>query len=403
MATKTTRRRSTKSDEEREAQLEALKEQLDNAIMSLVSADGWKALLRATVANLGRYSANNMLLILAQCPHATQVRSFKQWKENGRSVRKGEKGLRIFAPMTVKKKDETGAPVLDENGQEKKRTIFKTVAVFDISQTDAIEGATAPEESTEPPAYALGVKVQGSAPAELWDGLTAHIAGHGYTVRLEATGGADGYTDPATRVVGIQASDPEAHRVITLAHEGAHIECGHVEDMGEYRRHRGRMECEAESVAYIVAGAAGLDAALTSVPYIADWAGRTAEEVRETLTAASATVVRAAKAIMETTTRPEQSAEAEEITPAPDAVAKPEEPATSEAARAAEEAERAAEEAAQAAAEAERAAEEAAQAAEEAARVAYKEMRAEIIEADQRREQGQPLRSTTQATATAQG
>ncbi|MFB6670745.1 ArdC-like ssDNA-binding domain-containing protein [Streptomyces parvus] len=383
MATKTTRRRSTKSDEEREAQMEALKEQLDNAIMSLVSADGWKALLRATVANLGRYSANNMLLILAQCPHATQVRSFKQWKENGRSVRKGEKGLRIFAPMTVKKRDETGAPVLDENGQEKKRTIFKTVAVFDISQTDAIEGATtAPEGSTEPPAYALGVKVQGSAPAELWDGLTAHIAGHGYTVRLEATGGADGYTDPATRVVGIQASDPEAHRVITLAHEGAHIECGHVEDMGEYRRHRGRMECEAESVAYIVAGAAGLDAALTSVPYIADWAGRTAEEVRETLTAASATVVRAAKAIMETTTRPEQSAEAEEITPAPDAVAKPEEPAASEAARAAEEA---------------------AQAAEEAARVAYKEMHAEIIEADQQRGQGQPFRAATQATVPAQG
>nr|WP_233109137.1 ArdC-like ssDNA-binding domain-containing protein [Streptomyces sp. 14R-10] len=360
MATKTTRRRSTKSDEEREAQLEALNEQLNNAIMSLVSADGWKALLRATVANLGRYSANNMLLILAQCPHATQVRSFKQWKENGRSVRKGEKGLRIFAPMTIKKKDETGAPVLDENGQEKKRTIFKTVAVFDISQTDAIEGATAPEESTEPPAYALGVKVQGSAPAELWDGLTAHIEGHGYTVRLEATGGADGYTDPETRVVGIQASDPEAHRVITLAHEGAHIECGHVKDMGEYRRHRGRMECEAESVAYIVAGAAGLDAALTSVPYIADWAGRTAEEVRETLTAASATVVSAAKAILESTAKPEGPAAVGEVV---------------------------------------RATEEAEGAADEAARAAYQQMRAEIIDADQQREQGQPLRAATQATA----
>ncbi|MGW5049446.1 ArdC-like ssDNA-binding domain-containing protein [Streptomyces griseoluteus] len=360
MATKTTRRRSTKptkTPEERAAEVDALHEQLNTAIASLVSADGWKAMLRATVANLGRYSANNMLLILAQCPHATQVRSFKQWKENGRSVRKGEKGLRIFAPMTVKKKDETGAPVLDENGQEQKRTIFKTVAVFDISQTDPIEGEAAPEEPTTEPAYALGGKVEGDAPAELWNGLTAHIEGHGYTVRLESTGRADGYTDPATRVVGIQASDPEAHRVITLAHEGAHIECGHVADMDEYRQHRGRMECEAESVAYIVAGVAGLDAALTSVPYIADWAGRTAEEVRETLAAASATVVRAARAILATTTAtPDEATE------------------TGEAERV----------------------------AEEAAHAAYQEVRAEMIETARQREQGQPL-SAAPETAAAQG
>ncbi|MFJ8388525.1 ArdC-like ssDNA-binding domain-containing protein [Streptomyces sp. NPDC094438] len=356
MATKTTRRRSTKptkTTEERAAEVDALHEQLNTAIASLVSADGWKAMLRATVANLGRYSANNMLLILAQCPHATQVRSFKQWKENGRSVRKGEKGLRIFAPMTVKKKDETGAPVLDENGQEKKRTIFKTVAVFDISQTDPIEGT---EDGAQPEAdesaYQLGGKVQGDAPAELWESLTRHAKGHGYTVALGSTGQADGYTDPKTKMVRIQASDPEAHRVITLAHEVGHIECGHVADMGEYRKHRGRMECEAESVAYIVAGVAGVDAALTSIPYIATWAGNTAEEVRETLAAASATVVRAARAILATTTAAEAEAE---------------------------------------------------HAAEEAAQAAYQAERAAMIEAAQDREQGQPLSVAPEATAPAQG
>ncbi|MFD4322908.1 ArdC-like ssDNA-binding domain-containing protein [Streptomyces sp. NPDC058548] len=357
MATKTTRRRSTKATETREAAVDALHEQLNTAITSLVSADGWKAMLRATIANLGRYSANNMILILAQCPHATQVRSFKQWKERGRSVRKGEKGLRIFAPVEVKKKDETGAPVLDENGREKKRIIFKTVAVFDISQTEPTwQAADSPVFTITPALPQLGGKVHGEAPAGLWDGLTRHIAGHGYTVRLEATGRADGYTNPATRVVGIQASDPEAHRVITLAHEGAHIECGHVADMEEYRRHRGRMECEAESVAYIVAGAAGLDAALTSVPYIANWAGQTAEEVRETLAAASDTVVRAAKAILKTTAAAQEAE-------------------TGEAERA----------------------------VEEAAQAAYQEQRAEMIEAAEQREQGQPLSAATEATASAQG
>ncbi|MFI8944176.1 ArdC-like ssDNA-binding domain-containing protein [Streptomyces syringium] len=340
---------ATKTTEQREAQVEALQERLNTAIESLVSADGWTAMLRATVANLGRYSANNILLILSQCPHATQVRSFNQWKEHGRSVRKGEKSLRIFAPMTVKKKDKDGRPVLDEKGQEKKRTLFKTVPVFDISQTDLIEGETAPEESAEP-AYTLGGKVHGEAPAQLWDSLTTHIKAHGYTVRLEAiTSGEDGYTNPQTRVVGIQASDPEAHQVITLAHEGAHIVCGHVEDMDEYRRHRGRMECEAESVAYIVAGVAGLDAALTSVPYIAKWAGRTPEEVRETLAAASATVVRAARAILATTAR-----------------------------------------------------EEAQRAMEEAVRAAY-QARAEMIEAAQQRDREQPLSAAQEVMATALG
>ncbi|GHH55006.1 ArdC-like ssDNA-binding domain-containing protein [Streptomyces candidus] len=349
MATKTTRRRSTKSPEEREAQMEALHEQLNTGIASLVTADGWKAMLRATVANIGRYSANNMLLILAQCPHATQVRSFKQWKEHGRSVRKGETSLRIFAPMTGKQKDENDAPVLDENGQEKKWLRFKSVPVFDISQTDPTEGQAAPQEDEEAD-YALGGKVQGDAPAELWERLTVHAQGHGYAVSVKTTGRADGYTDPETGVIGIQASDPEAHRVITLAHEVGHVECGHLAvDMAEYRRHQGRMECEAESVAYIVAGVAGLDAALTSVPYIADWAGRTAEEVRETLAAASATVVRAARAILATTTATPDEAEE-----------------TGEAERA----------------------------AEEAAHAAYQEERADMIEAAQQREQGQPLNST---------
>ncbi|MFE5866991.1 ArdC-like ssDNA-binding domain-containing protein [Streptomyces virginiae] len=361
MATKTTRRsRPTKSTEERAAEVEALQEQLNTAIASLISAEGWKAMLRATVANLGRYSANNMLRILAQCPHATQVRSFKQWKEHGRSVRKGEKALRIFAPMPITQKDENGRPVLDATGHEKTWMKYKTVPVFDISQTDPVEEKPATEEPSEDltePAYTLGAKVEGDAPAELWERLTAHIGGHGYTVQLEATGSADGYTNPKTRVVGIQASDPEAHRVITLAHEGAHIECGHVADLDEYRRHRGRMECEAESVAYIVAGVAGLDAALTSVPYIANWAGKTAEEVHETLAAASATVVRAARAILETTTAaPKEAAE------------------TGEAERA----------------------------AEEAARTTYQEVRAQMVEGDRQREQGEPLSITTEATAPTQ-
>lgn len=313
MATKTTRRRSPrKSPEERAAEVDALRNLLNDAISSLVSADGWRAMLRATIANLGRYSANNMILILAQCPHATQVRGRKEWNDHGRLIRKGEKALRIFAPMTVLEKDKDGAPILDEQGKQLRRPLFKAVPVFDISQTRPMEGdEEAQPESTES-AYQLGGKTTGEVPAELWERLEWHAKGHGYTVSLGVTAPADGFTRPATREVVIQASDPEAHRTVVLAHEVAHIECGHVADIEEYRKHRGRMECEAESVAFIVAGVAGVDTALTSVPYIAGWAGETAEEVRETLAAASDTVVRAAKAILATTAPADEETEAEQ-------------------------------------------------------------------------------------------
>ncbi len=42
-----------------------------------------------------------------------------------------------------------------------------------------------------------------------------------------------------------------------LAHELAHIECGHVEDLPTYLTCRGRCEVEAESVTYVVAAAHG--------------------------------------------------------------------------------------------------------------------------------------------------
>jgi hypothetical protein len=56
----------------------------------------------------------------------------------------------------------------------------------------------------------------------------------------------------------------DAHAAKTLTHEVAHIQCEHVTDMHAHRQHRGRMEIEAESVAYIVAAVCGLDPAAYS-------------------------------------------------------------------------------------------------------------------------------------------
>jgi 5-formyltetrahydrofolate cyclo-ligase len=57
---------------------------------------------------------------------------------------------------------------------------------------------------------------------------------------------------------------------------------GHTEDMAEYARHRGLMETEAESVAYVVAGIVGFDTSAYSVGYIAGWADGDTDLIKST-------------------------------------------------------------------------------------------------------------------------
>lgn len=74
--------------------------------------------------------------------------SFIGWKERGRFVKKGEKGIRVMAPAPYKmerEQDKLGAdekPVLDQDGEPVKEVVeikvnaFNPVSTFDISQTD---------------------------------------------------------------------------------------------------------------------------------------------------------------------------------------------------------------------------------------------------------------------------
>jgi len=77
--------------------------------------------------------------------------------------------------------------------------------------------------------------------------------------------------------------------------ELAHIEAGHVGDLPTYATCRGRCEVEAESVAYVVAAAHGLDASGYTFAYVAGWAGGDLTRVRQ----AAETVTKAARTILD--------------------------------------------------------------------------------------------------------
>ena len=54
------------------------------------------------VNGLARYSINNQLLIAVAMPDASYVCGFRAWLGLGYQVRKGEKAIRIMAPMPIK-------------------------------------------------------------------------------------------------------------------------------------------------------------------------------------------------------------------------------------------------------------------------------------------------------------
>jgi antirestriction protein ArdC len=73
-----------------------------------------------------------MLLVL-QKPDATHVAGFHTWRKLGRHVRKGEKGITIFAPMVRRKREPQS-----ETSESSEKTVvgYQTCAVFDVSQTE---------------------------------------------------------------------------------------------------------------------------------------------------------------------------------------------------------------------------------------------------------------------------
>lgn len=269
-----------RKDEEREQRIATLMSTLETAVATLATDEGWLNYL-ATAARFGaNWSANNTMLIMIQAAERgftpTVVRRAEAWKKLGYSPKAGEKALWIWEPrhrrLTAEEAEKLGPAGYDNNGKPKfvPTRPFPSPR-FDISQTtapaNAVTGATL---------------LTGDDPTQAWDAIAAQIHAAGYVIERGACGGANGYTDAAAKVVRVRADVDDAQAVKTLTHELAHIALDHVADYQEYLRHRGLMETEAESVAYIVLGALGLDTSAYSVPYVAGWSSGKPELLAET-------------------------------------------------------------------------------------------------------------------------
>ena len=261
--------------EARQATLDKLHSQLSDGVLALNDPQAWQAWLKFA-SRFHKYSFGNSLLIMAQDPQATHVAGYQAFKAMGRQVRRGETGIKVLAPITRREPrlDDAGQPVRDDQGHVLHRThvvATKPVTVFDIRQTD---GPPLPD-----PKIGEAALLTGQAPVGLWERLQGLLEERGFNVRRGVDlGGPNGYTDFSRRLVMVRDDVDDAQAVKTLAHEAGHVFL-HPDQQG--RECRGILEVEAESVAYMITSAHGLDSSQYTFNYVAGWALNAVTEDRD--------------------------------------------------------------------------------------------------------------------------
>ena len=211
-----------------------------------------------TMRKFHNYSINNCLLIAMQMPDASLVAGFNDWKKKfNRSVKKGEKAIRILAPIPCKCKVKETLSDGSERETEVTYNRFKPVPVFDISQTD------------------------GEELPEICKPLIADVAGYDqiieklikfakYPVTFEHIDtGAHGYFSTVEGKIVINEGESQAQTIKALVHEITHIIL-HNDVFCQIPKEV--KEIQAESTAYMVCSELGLDTSGYSFEYVASWA-----------------------------------------------------------------------------------------------------------------------------------
>jgi hypothetical protein len=198
------------------------------------------------------YSFGNVLEIVRQMPTATRVAGFWTWKNLGRNVKAGQKGIRILAPIVgVRRKKEEEANKDIPKQKERVLLGFRNAYVFDIAQT---EGVDLP--SLQP--------VTGD-PGENTERLSAFLASKGIPVSYNEN------IAPALGMsyggrIAILPGQSKAKTFAALVHETAH-ELLHKAERRTATTKTVR-ETEAEAVAFVVGKAVGLVNDTASASYI---------------------------------------------------------------------------------------------------------------------------------------
>ena len=243
----------------RNEQMKEIEMKLQAGVEEYFQSDKYATLLKM-MSKFHNYSFNNCLLIMLQCPYASYIAGFSTWKNSfHRSVKKGEKAIRIIAPCLHKHVDE-------DTGEETVYTTYRATSVFDISQTMQIPNT---EE------IKLGIEELHGDVKDYDCILNAIVETSPVPVSYEQmVGGIKGFYAPVENRIVVGSGMSELQTIKTLLHEISHALLHNPDAIKERKTDRDTKEIEAESTAFIVSSLLGLDTSEYSFEYIANWAGK---------------------------------------------------------------------------------------------------------------------------------
>jgi antirestriction protein ArdC len=237
---------------------ESIKKVTNQAIEQLVealNAGHSEALTRylAAMAKFRTYSILNVLLILKACPNASRVAGYRTWQSFGRQVKQGEKGIMILAPIFRKRTEADGSSPPDES---RSAAGFRAVYVWDEQQTTGQELPQIGRITGDPSIYL----------DRLGDSVRANGIHLTYSADIAP---ARGMAEKG-KITLLPELTP-AETFATLVHEYAHSMLHTSERRAETTK---RMrETEAESVAYVVCLAIGLETGTAAQDYLGLYGG----------------------------------------------------------------------------------------------------------------------------------
>lgn len=269
--------------------LKALTDKLEAGVKDVFESESYKTYLKA-MAKFHSYSFGNVMLILMQRPDASLVAGFNKWKKDfGRSVKKGERGIQIIAPVNRRKlvkqdrlDPASGKPVLGPDGKPEKEPVFvqyqsfRVTHVFDVSQTEGRELPT------------LGVD-ELSAEVTDFDTLFSVVESLSpVPVEYRKPQASKGCYNRLEQKIYINEGMSQAQTIKTLIHETAHALLHSAPDAET--KDRRTKEVEAESIAYVVCQHFGIDTSDYSFPYVTGWSrGKELKELKASLDCISKT------------------------------------------------------------------------------------------------------------------
>ena len=211
------------------------------------------------------YSFSNTMLIFMQKPNASYVKGYSAWKALGRYVRRGEKGIAIFAPC-FKKVDSQQDAALTGEEKEKGKVLcgFRICYVYDIQSTDGNDEML--------PTLVRGLNGTSEEIQSYLASLRSHVEKTYHPIKDTLGTSEKGSFNLATKTISIRSDLDDLQKLKTLIHEYSHALDFEANPIGEGENEkRNQRELIAESCSFVVCHALGLDTSDYSFPYLRTW------------------------------------------------------------------------------------------------------------------------------------